>query len=258
MIIIYGIAFICFALIWFPWLYRRVFRPNKARKSQQHWLEQHPRANQIKAAQLIINQLYTDNRSRFISVQQRKILGLADNDTFVYGEIEFLAFAELLDGIPPGGVFYDLGCGGGRVVYSAALVHDFDKACGIELLSALAQFAEAKGEKFELLTKASPIIKHKVNTPLFINADIMNYDFRDASVIFVNATCFESEVWYHLTLKFSTLKPYTRIIVSSKSLAETDFELLSLTEAVMSWGMCSVRIYQKRPSTTTIDLNPVL
>lgn len=65
--------------------------------------------------------------------------------TLVYGEITFLPFAEhfmkLKDkygGLTtPGGTFVDIGTGTGRPVFAAALLHDFSKCVGIELLEGL-------------------------------------------------------------------------------------------------------------------------
>jgi hypothetical protein len=36
-----------------------------------------------------------------------------------------------------GGYFYDLGCGTGKCLVAAALMHDFDICCGIEILEGL-------------------------------------------------------------------------------------------------------------------------
>jgi hypothetical protein len=52
----------------------------------------------------------------------------------VYGEVSFKSLAEVIWGdvitLKPGGVFYDLGSGTGRGVYTASLVHDFTKLQG--------------------------------------------------------------------------------------------------------------------------------
>jgi hypothetical protein len=37
----------------------------------------------------------------------------------------------------PGGVFYDLGCGIGKPVFAAGLIHKFDKLVGVEILEDL-------------------------------------------------------------------------------------------------------------------------
>ena len=66
------------------------------------------------------------------------------SSTLVYGEIEFIPFAEILQKVKgygglqqSGGVFSDVGCGSGRPVFGAALFHDFDRCVGIEILEGL-------------------------------------------------------------------------------------------------------------------------
>ena len=60
--------------------------------------------------------------------------------SLTYGEIDFDAMAALFRAVralgglrEPGGAFWDLGAGAGRPVLAAALLHDFDIACGVEL-----------------------------------------------------------------------------------------------------------------------------
>jgi hypothetical protein len=76
--------------------------------------------------------------------------------TLVYGEITFLPFAEhfmkLKDkygGLTtPGGTFVDIGTGTGRPVFAAALLHDFSKCVGIELLEGLTKVGRGCGHAY--------------------------------------------------------------------------------------------------------------
>ena len=60
--------------------------------------------------------------------------------SLIYGEVKFEVLSEVfLKSIllPPGGVFVDLGSGVGRAVFAAAMLHDFKKCVGIEILQSL-------------------------------------------------------------------------------------------------------------------------
>merc|ERR1740117_57760 len=65
--------------------------------------------------------------------------------TLVYGEIKFEPYAITLQKIKklygglagPGGVFCDIGSGTGKPCFAAALLHDFDRVIGIEILENL-------------------------------------------------------------------------------------------------------------------------
>jgi len=63
--------------------------------------------------------------------------------TLVYGEIRFEPYAITIEKVKkwygglqkPGGVYYDIGSGTGKPTFAAALLHDFDKCYGIEILA---------------------------------------------------------------------------------------------------------------------------
>lgn len=64
--------------------------------------------------------------------------------TLTYGELEFVSIGEVFEtikarygAIRSGGVFYDLGSGTGKGVITGAMLHDFDKCIGIEILDGL-------------------------------------------------------------------------------------------------------------------------
>ncbi len=111
----------------------------------------------IQARQGLWNEIladYSTDKGKDLSQHERKEKAWTSS-TLVYGEVAFPSFAqylwllyspELTGGkyAPPprnGGVFVDLGSGTGRALIAAALLHDFDKIVGVELLSGLHQAA---------------------------------------------------------------------------------------------------------------------
>ena len=64
---------------------------------------------------------------------------------FTYGEISFLHFIPIIEAMQPkqSEVFWDLGCGAGKALVTAAIVFPYlGKVRGVELLTGIAQIAE--------------------------------------------------------------------------------------------------------------------
>lgn len=258
MSIAYWIALICLGLIWLPWLARRVVIPAYHRQQTLRWINAHPEAKRITAAEKIIRQLYSNAYSYAVAASERRRYQLHQTRQFIYGEITFASLAQLLYflKLDEHDVFYDLGCGSGQTVYSAALLHPFKKVCGIELLPGLCQIANERKNHFKQIAAEIPELTAVAHHIEFVEDDILNYDFSDATVVFINATCFEGLLWQNLVNKLINLAAHTKIIISSRVLPETYFDLLYSGKKTMSWGMCNVRIYQKHQSTSLQALNP--
>lgn len=184
---------------------------------------------------LIFDNLYKNTNGAQLSKQDR---GNTIKDAFslVYGEIVFDSFTSILAKaeINTGEIFYDLGSGTGKAVIAAALLYDFSKCIGIEILPALYQ---SSLEKLNTLPS--------VKTVQFIQHDFFNYDFSDAHIVFINATGFFGESYNTLVQILKKLKHGTRIIISSKLLPSEDFELKHQEVYLMSWGFSRVSIYLK-------------
>lgn len=194
----------------------------------------------------VLHSLYDDIDGMEISRRARELLP-SDDRSFTYGEIVFEEFAKMLDVVKPkpSEVFYDLGAGTGKAVFCSALLYDWKKCCGIDLLPGLHDCSVTLLEKYKLLPA---VIKHcpeSVQSLQFIKANLMEVDFQDADVIFTHATCFSSIVWDALVAKFRTLKPGTRIISVTKRLEGPEFELIQDASQLFTWGTATVTIYRK-------------
>ena len=78
----------------------------------------------------------------------------------------------------------------------------------------------------------------------FINDSFLDYDFGDADIIYVAATCLNDDTWNLLISKMASLKPSTRIIVATRMIHHEQFECLYQGIELMSWGLCPVKIYK--------------
>jgi len=234
-------------LIWSLWLWRYHIKPRFARGHLQQQLRSRPDYKQLILTENVLVTLFHPLSGHSISSEDRKRLPAEkDEDAFIYGEIQFLPFFSILEKAKAqsGDIFYDLGCGIGKAVFTAALYFDLAKACGIELLPGLYATAHAQIAKATSLLTAAPH-HQRLAAVQFVHANFLNYNFSDADILFINATCLSYPTWEKLLAQFMLLKKGSRIIVTSKKIQQGPFELLHAGLEVMSWGVNSVNIYIK-------------
>lgn len=221
------------------------------RKSKQNtlpsYLQNHPKKILLEKAHSLFTVLYANVNSAEISRRDRENL-LNDEDAFTCGEIQFLPFFAILDSIKPkpNEVFYDLGSGAGKAVFTAALCFDFSRVQGIEVLPGLSRLANAKLEQAQRLANNDTDLANKLRPIQFVQADFLNQDFSDGDVIFIAATCFNYATWDKLVNKLEALKEGARVVVTSKKITHAQFELMSESCELMSWGENSVFVYIKK------------
>lgn len=203
----------------------------------------------IEKTEHILKQLFKNDHAKIASEVYRKMRFILDKE-FIYGEIDCLSFYTLLERTQPApqDVFYDLGSGTGKAVFTVALFFEVSKACGVELLPPLYTKANATRNKAMLLFKnnrsdfGKKMLK-SVNTIQFMNDSFLHIDFSEATIIYVAATCLSDTTWESLIHKMAQLSPGTRIIVATKSIKHSRFELIYKGIDLMSWGLCPVSIY---------------
>jgi precorrin-6B methylase 2 len=181
-----------------------------------------------------------------ISRSERNRLNI-DTDDFIYGEIEFSSFSNILDRVQPRSneIFYDLGCGAGKAVLSAAMNFDLSKIVGIELLPGLCQLANEKIQYARSLVGNDHFYLKKLSNIKIINDNLNHCDISESDIVFVNATCFGYTAWKKIQEKFLSLKIGSRVIVTTQSIDDDRFLYLSQRFELMSWGINSVNTYKK-------------
>jgi hypothetical protein len=200
----------------------------------------------IKRGLKILDKLYQNINGMEISLTDRQRLK-TDDPSFTYGEATFPSIAVSLAIAEPkaGEVFYDLGAGAGKAVFCSALLNDWKKCRGIELLPALYECTQTLLTQLKQMPEAQQYFPNSLENIEFIQNDIMKADFSDADIVYMNATTFAPDMWETLTRKLEALKSGTRIIVLTKRLNKEKFELIQETSLPMSWGMNSVMIYKR-------------
>lgn len=169
----------------------------------------------------------------------------AGNDAieYVYGEISFEPFIALLSLCHPdcSTVFYDLGSGTGKAVLASMMVFDVQKSCGIELFSSLCDCAKNQ----QLRLGQIPAYKAKAERIEFRQENILDAQFRDATLVFINATAFFGQLWQAISKQVEQIKPGSLVISTSKALNSTAFITLAVKEVAMSWGLVRAFIQQR-------------
>ena len=105
-------------------------------------------SNTVQYCLQIVNQLYENISGFSISAMDRERQDLNDS-SLTYGELTEESIVELLAIVQPqpGEVFYDLGSGAGKPVLWASVLYDWQKCCGIELLTGLYELSLSQSQK---------------------------------------------------------------------------------------------------------------
>ena len=244
----YLIITIPFLLVILKLLLTNILVPNFKRKEQKKQLCKRADWSRIEKKAHILEELYKKVHAKSSSLRYR-LLHLIQDKEFIYGEIDFLSFYTILERTSPSNqdVFYDLGSGSGKAALSAALFFNVNKSVGVELLPPLYEQSNT------LLKKAIQRFQQKdiekiylpqMDRIQFINDSFLHYDFGDADIIYVAATCLTDTTWNELISKMARLKPGSRIIVATRMIHHEQFESIYQGIELMSWGLCPIRIYK--------------
>ncbi|MDO8626123.1 MAG: hypothetical protein Q7K39_01540 [Candidatus Magasanikbacteria bacterium] len=201
-------------------------------------------------AEKIFNNIYAAVNGTEISTTERQKLNLR-NSSLTYGEINFEAMQAIVSalGETAGKNFYDLGAGTGKAVILAALLANFKKTVGIELLPALYQAAEVARKKLVLQMAQEPRDQTAVNKTtaevLFIRDNIFWADFSEADVVLVSTTCFDERMMEMLKRRLTMLRPGSLVITVSQSLHSGYYDIIGRFKINLKWGEATVFIHKK-------------
>jgi len=182
--------------------------------------------------------------------------------SLVYGEVLFTSLARvILKYVPlkPNMVFYDVGSGSGRGVFLAALLHNFKRCSGIEILHSLYSASTEVLKKYqnEFAPKGpdgkSPA-KDAVEVTLS-HSDFRLKDFSDADLIFANSTCFDEQLMNDLARCCENLRAGAVVITLTKGLNSQHFQVLESKQYPMSWGMATAITQKKILPSAAIPLS---
>lgn len=161
-----------------------------------------------------------------------------------YGEITYYSFLQMLAMAKPNKneVFYDLGSGTGKGVFLAAMLANFSKVVGIEILRELYDTSQQIFSNYRKLIGQDNVPHQSIK---FIHGDFNETDFSDADVIFMNATCLKYEFNLPFLRKLEQLKKGTRIITNTIFIRSEKYKINGIGPVAFSWGEEEVFIHKK-------------
>ncbi|GAB5372262.1 hypothetical protein AAMO2058_001649900 [Amorphochlora amoebiformis] len=197
---------------------------------------------------------FPETMCRDQSKKERNMLGLA-NGMFHFVEISIRPFTQALWSVPDMasasyGTFYDLGSGSGRVAIAAALVGNFKKVVGIEILSNLHQISEKAKEKYLENMSDKEVkrlsLKPRVQEIEFIHGSFTKVKWDDADVVFINAGSFGYNVMEFLSSKAESLPGGSYVITTTLPLKSSKFDLISSRQYLTSNGCTTFHIHRRQ------------
>ena len=154
--------------------------------------------------------------------------------------------------LPPDstGVFWDIGCGTGKIVVSAACCHPFTQCWGIEILRNLVTLGDTmiKGWKeSEAYQKEREY--HKDVAVRIVNASFVTSDawVDNTTFLLIHATCFSGEEMDAIQEKARSIAIGCMCVTVTKKLRDDDglWFKLGEDEMEMVWGKARVYFWEK-------------
>jgi len=141
-----------------------------------------------------IDKLYAGGQTVWVVPDENSFKDLdmtyEDFSPSTYGELTAAGASSIISKfhsrfMDPEGVFYDLGCGLGRMVCHVSLLTNVKKSCGVEMCPN--RFKKAK----EIATSLG---EFPASTPTFINGNFLEQDYSDATVVYIDNTMYTTEI----------------------------------------------------------------
>lgn len=190
----------------------------------------------------LINEIYEEISGFNVPSQEYDFITHAGGAP-TYGEITFEGakkLAQILD-ITENDVFYDLGCGVGKLVMQVYLTTPVKKSMGIELSKT--RIDGAKKALKELKERGKIEKGRKL---IFKEGDIVKANIKDATAVFISSLCFSDELMQKLTDKLAKLKKGLRVATSRELKPHEALKSLGSHNIPMSWSSAStVYVYER-------------
>ena len=154
------------------------------------------------------------------------------------------------------GNFIDLGSGTGKCVLAFSLIKPFNKCIGIEYLENLFKLSNEMKKNYDknienIFNSYKNLFDNfnKVNNLIFIHGDFLKENWKDASIILANSTCFSQELMTKIAIKANNdCKKGTIIITFTKKLIalNNQWQHFKSFKRLMTWGIATIFIYRKK------------
>ncbi len=170
-------------------------------------------------------------------ISKQFLLKAGEEDPYTYGETPLTTLDAIVKecGLTPQDTLFELGCGRGRGCFWLSCYFGC-RAVGIEYIQEFVANAQAVKET------------RRIGNVEFRCEDILEADYRGATVLYLYGTCFDEPFLKKLLKRFSDLPEGTKVITVSYPLTDyvqKGYELLKQFEAPFTWGVATVYLQQK-------------
>lgn len=195
-------------------------------------------------AQILFDDLYSElpyDLGKHLANQDCLSVTNPDKQSLLYGEVEFESFFQLLKKFKPssGGIFYDLGSGTGKAIFTARFMCDFHLCVGVELLETL------HNKAIEINRLYNSKYRSDYGDTSFQLGSLLELNWSDGDVVFANSTNFDPVLMSQISLQAALLKPGAIVITFTKPIESLHFEVLEETRGKMSWGRATIYIQRR-------------
>ena len=175
-----------------------------------------------------------------------------------YSEIRFESFAIVLKKIQSkhggfqesGGIFYDLGSGTGKAVFAAAMLYQWQRCTGIEMLDMLHEGAREIADKWDRSKDGLLFLteEQRQTEIVLMNEDFMSeaLSLKNATLVYMNSTTYEQDMLLKLASKCEQMAGETFVVTHTKRLPSIHFDVVEETRLMQSWGECTVFIHKRK------------
>lgn len=194
-------------------------------------------------------------RARRVSQQERNDDHLTD-EALAYGELNYEIFATMYEKITRAwggadkGMFFDLGCGVGQLVYTAAMINEskFVSCGGIDIIGNLLDRGVKRMVRWDNTVKINFPTDVKNTQMMWSNEDIFKSTvWHPSTFLFIHWTAFSNKQVSALSELLRVCGEGTHVITITHPIVNIndDFELLVKDECVTSWGDADFYVYEK-------------
>ncbi len=167
----------------------------------------------------------------------RKYFQKKENKEVLYGDTWPMSAYQFVKSLPirSEDIVYDVGCGIGRISFWLQIISGCS-LIGVEKVPAFVQRAQKIKRKLK---------NKKIE---FVEKDLLNLDYRKASLIYFYSSSFSDETILKLIEKWKRLKKGVRILTTSFSLSEygaKDYKIVKSYRVSFPWGLCEVYLHEK-------------
>lgn len=195
----------------------------------------------------IIEALYRDVNGNALSHKWRdRNLPQDEKSTFAYGETSYETMKSILshelvrNRVLQGASFLDIGSGVGNVVISTAMIADFAKISGVEMMD------ETFNKSVEIKTEFEKIKPDLANKIHLMHKNALDLDLSEYDVIYANHPISKSSpIRQQLLDKFKYCKKNTLFIGVISGIDRPEWTLMYSKIMQFSWGDGTVKYYVK-------------